>query len=133
MTYFFDSSALVAHAFNQPGASQVQELVEDEKNELFFSALSLFELAAVLKHQGAANFIDTYWETYRQCATVIPVDASLAESAWRLRENSVARIPMADAIIAVSAQKVGATLVHRDQHLAQIPESLVPQRRLPDR
>jgi predicted nucleic acid-binding protein len=129
--YLFDSSALVAHALDLPGAAEMQTLIEDDSNDLFLSALSLFELAGVLKQQGAADKVSAYWEAYRQCATVVPADADLARTAWEMREAIGRRIPLADAIIAASARTCQAILVHRDQHLAQIPESLIPQIRLP--
>lgn len=131
MKCFFDTSALVAHALHQPGAEQVQELIDDPQNELAFSALSLFELAGVLKNEGGADLISRYWQVYQDIAEPIPVDNQLALSAWELRENIGLRIPLADAIIAATARARGDTLVHRDRHLAAIPDSLVPQIRLP--
>jgi predicted nucleic acid-binding protein len=131
MTFVLDSSALVAHALNLTGANEVQALLDDDEHEILLSALSLFELAGVLKQQGAKAKIPVYWETYRECATVVPADAVIIEAAWRLRERVGQRIPMADAVIAATAQTRSGTLVHRDQHLAQIPQRLLPQVRLP--
>jgi len=128
----FDSSALVAHAMGQAGAEEVQTLIEDEGNDVFCCAITFFELAAVLAHQGSPQATAGLWETYSQCLQVIPVDAALAMTAWRLRDQTGVRIPMAAAMIAASAQSVRATLVHRDQHLSGIPQSLLPQIVLPE-
>lgn len=131
MKYVLDTSALVAYSMDQPGADEVEALIEEAANPLFISSLSLFELAGVLKKEGGIRDIALHWQTYGALAEIVPVDAALAQAAWKLREKVGARIPMADAIIAATAQKYGATLIHRDQHLATIPESLLPQIHLP--
>ncbi|MEP6955503.1 MAG: PIN domain-containing protein [Chthoniobacterales bacterium] len=130
MKYLFDSSALLAHALQEAGADEVQALIGDDSNDLFLSVLSFFELAASLKRQGAAVQIGIYWETYRQIATAISVNREITEEAWNLREQVAQRLPITDAIVAATARAQGATLVHRDRHLAAIPESLLPQLRL---
>ncbi|MFP4165879.1 MAG: type II toxin-antitoxin system VapC family toxin [Opitutales bacterium] len=131
MNHFLDTTALVAHALAEAGGSEAQALIANEEHEFFISPLSLFELASVLKQNGSIEYIPIYWETYRQVAEVIPVDAALAESAWDLREKIGKRIPIADAIIASASKLVEATLVHRDPHLAQIPNSLILRIHLP--
>jgi predicted nucleic acid-binding protein len=130
LNYLFDTSALVAHALRLSGAELVQSIMDQEDAELFTSALSLFELAGVLKKNGLEKKTGGYWQIYTEGLEIVPADAELAKSAWRLREQIRKRLPIADAIIAASAQSVGATLVHGDQHLAQIPESHVPQIRI---
>lgn len=116
-----------------PGAEEVQALIADEMNDVFVSSLSLFELAGVLKRTGAARLVPVCWETYQKIAEVVPVDARLACSAWNLRAKTGKRLPIADAVIAAFAQSLGATLVHRDEHLAKVPKSVVPQIQLPAR
>jgi predicted nucleic acid-binding protein len=131
LKYVLDTSALVAYALDQRGADEVEAFIRDSANQLFISALSLFDLAGVLKKEGGSAHVVVHWQTYRQLADIIPVDATLAEAAWELREKIGTRLPMADAVIAATAQSLGATLVHRDQHLAAIPVALIPQFRLP--
>lgn len=133
MKYFLDTTALVVHAMKEPGATEVQSLIANEKNDLFVSSLSLFELAGVLKRNGVARLVPVMWETYQKIAEVVPVDSHLACCAWELRLKTGKRLPIADAVIAASAKMLGATLVHRDDHLAQVPKSVVPQIRLPAR
>ena len=108
----------------------MQALLDNEEHDLVISSLSLYELAGVLKQNRAGDDIPTLWDIDRQFAKVIPVDTELAQSAWRLRKETGLRIPMADAIIAATARANDALLVHRDKHLAHIPESLISQLRL---
>jgi predicted nucleic acid-binding protein len=104
-----------------------------DQNEvgLFASALSLFEMAGVLKGNGLERKIREYWGIYTEGLAILPADADLVQSAWDLREEIGKRIPIADAIIAATARSVGATLVHNDRHLAQIPVAMLPQIRFP--
>ena len=131
MNYFFDTSALVVHALDLPGAAEVQSIMDQEEAGLFASALSLFELAGVLKRTGAGDRTEEFWRIYAEGLEIVAADAPLTCSAWILREKVGQRIPIADAIIAASAQAVEATLVHRDVHLARIPESFLLQIHLP--
>lgn len=131
MNFLFDTSALVAHALGRVGVEQVQSAMDREDAGLLASALSLFELAGVLQREGCGRQISECWKIYSEGLEIIPVDAAIALAAWELRESTGQRIPMADAIIAATARARGATLVHCDRHLAAIPESLVPQLRLP--
>jgi len=131
VNYLFDTSAIVIHALRLRGAERVQSLMEQADTGLLASSLTLFELAGILKRHGLKAIIRDYWQIYTSGLDVISVDTSLAEAAWVLREETGTRIPIADAIIAATAQSLDAILVHRDQHLASIPESLLPQFRLP--
>lgn len=130
MNFLFDTSALVAHALHLRGVEQVQSAMNRDDAGLFASALSLFELAGVLKREGCGQQIPECWRVYSSGLEIIPVDAGLAQAAWALRESVGQRLPLADAIIAATARARGATLVHRDQHLAALPDSVVPQVRL---
>ncbi|MCX7869834.1 MAG: PIN domain-containing protein, partial [Terrimicrobiaceae bacterium] len=107
MNNVFDTTALVAYAFDQPGADKVEALLEDDASHFLISALSLFELANVLKKQGGGRHIATDWAICREIADMIPVDATVAQAAWELRERADARLPLADVKIAATAQAHG--------------------------
>jgi predicted nucleic acid-binding protein len=66
-------------------------------------------------------------------ADTLPVTREVARAAFDLRQQLARRIPNADALIAATAKLQGATLVHRDPHLAAIPETLVKQIVLPEK
>ena len=128
MIYLLDSSALVAHALRLAGAEQVQSLLDDEAHEITLSSLSLFELAGCLKLHGAAASIPKVLASLPCCSFRNTLDGrQFGGGGVALRESVGQRIPITDAIIAASAQRRGATLVHRDQHLASIPATTIPQ------
>ena len=67
-------------------------------------------------------------EAYLQELTVcLEVDRAVAELAWHIRAATPKRLPLVDALIAATAKAVGAILVHKDPHMAQIPAQVVQQ------
>jgi predicted nucleic acid-binding protein len=64
---------------------------------------------------------------------VVPIDTAAAEASIRLRRQCRERLPMVDALIAGCAMLHGFVLVHRNDHLASIPKSILRQTLLPAR
>lgn len=135
ITHVLDTSALLAHYFDEPGADQVDELWSDTSNHLAVCVLSLVELKTRLTVEVDDPVeIERVFDLYINHLTVnIAVDRSVAEKAISLRESVEVRLPLVDALIAACAQKESAILVHRDPHMADIPEHLVAQIRLSEK
>jgi predicted nucleic acid-binding protein len=122
-----DTTALLAHFRNEPGAAQVQAILDDRDQDVLISAVSITEFARRLEALGAA-VIDARSITleYTSLADIIiPVDAAIAIRAFELGSACTARLPLADALIAACAGVHEAVLVHRDPHFDALPASLV--------
>jgi len=133
--YVLDTSALLAHYRQEPGHDLVERLLEEHPHEVYVSSITWLEFHVRLKelipNQNArAEVLAIYDELL---AEALPVSRETARAAFDLREQLPRRIPNADALIAATAKLKGATLVHRDPHLAAIPERLVKQIVLPAR
>lgn len=137
ITHVFDTSAVLAHYFNEPGADEVERIWQDHRNEIGLSALSVTELrgrlGALVSDRGEVErAMRLYTE---EITTVVAVDRVVARRAADLRENARIRLPLVDAVIAATAGVSSAILVHRDPHYASLgaaanaPQQLV----LPDR
>lgn len=61
----------------------------------------------------------------------LPVDEKVGREALAIRQAIGTRIPLTDLLIAACAKANGCDLVYRDKHLADIPEHLLGQLRLP--
>ena len=61
----------------------------------------------------------------------LPVDEKVGREALAIRQAIGTRIPLTDLLIAACAKANGFDLVYRDKHLADIPENLLGQLRLP--
>ncbi len=134
VSHVLDTSALLAHYFDEPGAALLDVLWADESNRLAISAVTVAELKGRLRHEitddaEAMNAADAY---LNELTTCLPVDRATAEMAWQLQQAAPNRLPLVDALIAATARVLGAVLVHKDSHMSQIPSGLVQQVALPE-
>ena len=129
ISHVLDTSALLAHYFNEPGAGVVESLWSDKFSSVAISAVTIAELKGRLLQEitddaESAKAADAYLNELTIC---LPVDRATAELAWQLRQASPGRLPLVDALIAATARAAGAILVHKDPHMSQIPAGLVRQ------
>jgi predicted nucleic acid-binding protein len=129
VTHVLDTSAILAHYFDEPGAGLLETLWADESNRLAVSAVTVAELKGRLRHEIAddAEAIEAANTYLNELTTCLPVERTTAEAAWQLRLSSSNRLPLVDAIIAATARAAGAVLVHKDPHMSQIPSAFVQQ------
>jgi predicted nucleic acid-binding protein len=133
ISHVLDTSALLAHFFNEPGAESLDSLWADPANRLAISVVTVAELKGRLRHEigdgvEAMEAADAYCNELTTC---LPVDRATAEMAWQLRLTTPNGLPLVDALIAATARTVGAVLVHKDPHMSRIPSMLVKQLTLP--
>jgi predicted nucleic acid-binding protein len=135
VTHLLDTSALLAHYFEEPGAEMVDALWSSGGDLPGICSITIAELRGRLmaeceQEADATRTGDAY---INELTVTLAVDRSVAEMAWQLRQVTPQRLPLVDALIAATARAVGATLVHRDPHMAAIPEGLLAQLALPDK
>jgi predicted nucleic acid-binding protein len=131
--YVLDTSALLAHYREEPGHDLVERLLEEHADDVFVSSITWLEfhlrLKELIPNQNAREEVIAIYDEL--LADALPVTRETARAAFELRGQLPGRLPIGDALIAATAKLKGATLVHRDPHLAAIPESLVKQIVLP--
>jgi predicted nucleic acid-binding protein len=127
-----DTTALLAHFMNEPGAAQVQAILDDRNQDVLISAVSITEFARRLEALDAplAEARAIALDYAGLADLVVPVDAAVAIRAFELGSACTARLPLADALIAACAGVHEAVLVHRDPHFDGIPDSLLAQENL---
>jgi len=128
-THVLDTSAILAHYWDEPGADLVDDLFRSRGARLGVSTVTVAELRGLLSREdpveaGEVGVVSRYVD---DLAVSIPADRTIAELAWQLRAAAPQRLPLVDAIIAATARSCDAILVHKDSHLAGIPEGLVRQ------
>ncbi len=127
--YLLDTSALLIHCLREPGAHQVGKLLHTAK--AYVCAASWLELGTRLRDfEERQRILDAY---QKALAGTVDVTEQVAFLALSLRPASQARVPSIDALIAACAKSKSYTLVHRDAHLASIPDKWVKQLMLPYR
>lgn len=127
MTVLLDTSAMLLHYFDEPGADRVQDLLLDDANQILIASISITELARRLLAMGHdADEAKSVGLSYSSLAErVLPVDTAVAVRAFELSSLSLKRVPLIDALIAACACVNEATLVHCDAHFRAIPEDLL--------
>lgn len=123
MTHLLDTSAILAHYLDEPGADDVEKLLARGPGAVALAAPSWVELDTRLRElvsevEERENVFQQYTVTL---STLLPVDAESCLSAIRLRNAAAGRLPLADALIAGVADAAGLVLVHRDPHFDSIP------------
>ena len=123
MTHLLDTSALLAHYLDEPGAAQVEALLAQGPGVVALAAPSWVELDTRLRElvpetSVRENVFDQYTGSL---TTLVPVDSDACLAAIRLRSAAPGRLPLADALIAGTAAAAGLILVHRDPHFDTIP------------
>ena len=133
ITHVLDTSAILAHYLQEPGAADVNGILSRGPGEVGLSLVTLVELRGRLTELTAdLKEVDRVFKLYSETlAARLPFTQQTMESAVELRIVVRPRLPLVDSLIAASAKEHDAILVHRDPHMAAIPVSLVKQVVLP--
>ena len=135
MTHLLDTSAVLVHFFNEPGAEQVEALLAGGPEVACLAAPSWAELDRrlheIIPDEAEAARMLRYYT--RSLCGFAAVDESAALAAMQIRRCCSSRLPLVDALIAGCASSNGLVLVHRDKHMDAIPSDLVTLLRLPFR
>ena len=130
-THLLDTSAWLAHVFDEPGAEEVTALFDDPEVTIAISVLSLLETHGRFGARGRAAEYEGMLETYRLLFNrILPVDEAIVLRAMALRQTAAVRVPAIDALIAATAAYHDAVLVHRDPHFLALAGEAVRQQGL---
>jgi len=135
ITHVLDTSALLAHYFQESGAKEVNALWRTHAGSLGISALSIVELRGRLR-ESVDDLIEreAVVRLYTEHLTeVLDIDRKIAMLADQLREMANGRVPLIDAIIASTAKAHDAILVHRDPHFSNLAAGAVSLQLLPSK
>lgn len=135
MTHLLDTSAALAHYFEEPGADRVDAILRSSEARVGLSALSVFEIVQAVAHRtGDGAEGERAAGVYAGLAQeIVPVSMAVVRIALDLRRAASARIALADILIAATAAQQDATLVHRDPHFAALPAGRPTQEALPEK
>jgi len=135
VTHLLDTSAVLAHLLDEPGAEEVEEILLRGRGDVALAAPVWAELHGRLgqlipDETERGRIFRHYSET---TCLFIPVDEAAVLAAVRIRQSCPGRLPLMDALIAGCAAAHGLVLVHRDRHMDGIPASELSMLRLPDK
>jgi predicted nucleic acid-binding protein len=129
VTRVLDTSALLAHSCDEPGADVVEQLWAAKGPKPGICAVTIAELRGRLgEEMRSAGEAQAAADAYlRELTDCLPVDRTVAELAWHIRAALPRGLPLVDAPIAATARAADAILVHKDPHLAAIPVEVMKQ------
>ncbi len=114
-TFVLDTSALLCLKENEPGASEVETILREQgkKETVFISFMSVMELAYILEQeQGETAAHRGILQLKQLPIHIVESDEPLGLAAARIKAGH--KLSVADAWIAATAERLGATLVHKD-------------------
>ena len=126
MKYLLDTKALIAFFNNEDGADKIEQILKeiDENNaEGFVSAITLTELYYLYSRRSGERSAKERIEQLKH--SNLKVVAITEDIAVKAGEYKVKAIPIADALIAASAQSVGAPAVTDDEHFETVGVKVV--------
>jgi predicted nucleic acid-binding protein len=133
MTHLLDTSAILAHYLDEPGADEVESLLAQGPDKVALAAPSWVELDTRLRELVPEKKArqNAFLQYTTSLTSLLPVDAESSLAAIRLWNAAPGRLPLADALIAGVACAAGLILVHRDPHFDTIPR--IKALRLPNK
>ncbi len=123
-TFVLDTSALLCLKENEPGAAEVELILrrEGKNGRVFISFMSIMEFAYVLEQeQGETAARQGILELKQLPVETVESDEPLGLAAARIKAGH--KLSVADAWVAATAERLGATLVHKDpefEHLGKL-------------
>lgn len=122
MKHLLDTSAVLVHFMDEPGAELVTKILSEGKKRVFLSAPSWAELERrFVELIGNPEDADRVWVFYTQeLCGFLPVDQASVRKAIELRRSASERLPLVDSLIAGCALAHDMALVHRDAHMEKI-------------
>ena len=122
MAHLLDTSAVLAHFLDEPGADVVSRILVGGKKKALLCAPSWAELERRLGELVSdAAEAERVWTLYTQeLCGFLRLDEDSVRAAIALRRSAEGRLPLIDALIAGCASANGMELVHRDSHMDRL-------------
>lgn len=123
--FVLDTSALLTMKEDEPGAAAVEGILRQhgKKGAVFISFISVMELAYILEQErGEASAREGVLQLKQLPIEVVESDEPLGLAAARIKASH--KLSVADAWIAATAERLGATLVHKDPEFEALAGSI---------
>lgn len=130
-TCVLDTSALLCLKENELGASEVEAILRQQgkKETVFISFMSVMEFAYILEQeQGETAARQGVLQLKQLPVQIVESDEPLGLAAARIKAGH--KLSVADAWIAATAERLSATLVHKDPEFEPLAK-LIRLRSLP--
>jgi len=113
--FVLDTSALLTLHENEPGAGEVEDIIRQAGalQHVWLCFMSLMEVSYIIEQRAGIKQARQSYSALRQLPLmVLESDEALALAAASIKANY--QVSLGDAWIAATAERLGATLVHKD-------------------
>ncbi len=121
-----DSWAWIEYFHGTGQGAKVHQLIQDERNRLYTASTSLAEVVSKLIREGGSGH--TAAEAVSTLSKVVQLEEDTAVRAGEIHA-SIRKVekdfPLADAVVAATAEKQGARIVSGDKHFKHFKNSLL--------
>ncbi len=123
-SYVLDTSALLAFMASEDGSALVEKILSGQENNVYIPWPVLFEIYYVTRRARGEKEADRRYVLVKELPAIIlwQMEEPVVLTAARLKAEF--RISFADAIIAASAFRLNAILVHKDPEFEPLAKAI---------
>ena len=119
LAYVLDASAVLAYVYDEPGADQVEAILNDREDRVYMNAATLGEVFYdIMREESKEAALRVLAHIRHIGIEIVPLDEELALSTASLKGFS--GIPYVDGMAAATALKYDAVLVTLDPDFARL-------------
>lgn len=121
MKYVIDAYAWIEYLIGSKAGEKVKAIVENEKNEIFTSSLTIAELISKIKRERKNS--DVVYSCIVTLSRIYPITAELSKLAGELHAQLRKRIKdfrLADSFVLATAKVLKAKIVSGDEHFKNL-------------
>lgn len=122
--YVLDTSAILAFMAGEDGADLVEKVLSGKQNSVYIPWPVLFEIYYVTRRRRGEKEADRRYVLVKELPAVILWQTEEPEVLTAARLKAEFRISFADSIIAASAFRLNAILVHKDPEFEPISRTI---------
>jgi predicted nucleic acid-binding protein len=125
MKVIVDSYAWIEYFEGSKKGLLVKEIIENENNDLFCSALTVSEI--VSKSERAGKDSNQYFEALQSLSRILKIDENVARKAGKKHaaiRKKLKNFGLADAFILVQGEKEKAKILSGDQHFKKMKNTI---------
>lgn len=126
MRYIIDAHAWIEYFLGSDRGSKVKEILESEQNGIFTSIITIAEVTSITKREN--KDAEEKYNDIINLSKIYGITAEFAKEAGILHAEIRKKIKdfgLADAVVLLTARKLGAKLVTGDPHFKGFKEAVL--------
>ncbi|MGB9914157.1 MAG: PIN domain-containing protein [Candidatus Bathyarchaeales archaeon] len=126
--YIIDAYAWIEYLIGSEAGAKIKQLIEEENNELYTSAVTLAEVISKIAREK--QNVEAAYDIITSNSNIIDVNDQLSKETGILHakmQKTKKDFGLADAYVLATATKIGAKIITGDPHFKNIKEAIIIQ------